>query len=597
MRPAAEASLSDAVAWAVVEHAADGIVVVDDEGQIVLANGQLAELFGYPQAELVGQPVELLVPETVRAAHRGHRQGYRAEPQPRPMGADVQLSGRHRDGSELPVEISLSPLVDAGRQLVVAVVRDVADRRRAQAHRRQVQQALDATLDGVYLFDLTTLEFTYVNHGAAVQSGYPREQLLASMGPVQLSAELTEADFQELLTPLLAGEAASVELATVLRRRDGQHVPVEVVLQCPALDDDGARWGVAVVRDVSKRRAAEQRLQQELDHKAALVEALDDGLVETDTTGRVVEASERLCEMVGRPREQVVGAAPPHPWLADDQQGGLEEALRELIPARRGHVTAQLVRDDGSRLAVEAAVSPVTRPGTQADGRLWLVRDITDRILEAQRLQAAEQQLARAEDQERIARDLHDLVIQDLFAAGLSLQGVAGRLGDARAAARVHEVTDMLDAAVRSIRSVIFGLSRRDTGDAQGLRAAVLDIADDASRILGFSPKVRFDGPVDLAVDQTLADHVVAVVHEALSNVACHAHASRVDIELTVTDQLLLRIADDGRGLGGQPPSGGRGLGNLASRAAAVGGQVDTGPGPHGGTVVEWGAPVSDVTG
>ncbi|HXG14674.1 MAG TPA: PAS domain S-box protein [Calidithermus sp.] len=125
-----------------LEMAPDGIVIVDQQGRITLANTQAQKMFGYTAEELVGQPVELLVPEPLRSAHAGHRAAYQAQPRTRPMGVGLELAGRRKDGSQFPVEISLSPVETEDGRLVISVVRDITERRRAEARIRALNEDL-----------------------------------------------------------------------------------------------------------------------------------------------------------------------------------------------------------------------------------------------------------------------------------------------------------------------------------------------------------------------------------------------------------------------------------------------------------------------
>ena len=201
-------------------------------------------------------------------------------------------------------------------------------------------------------------------------------------------------------------------------------------------------------------------------------------------------------------------------------------------------------------------------------------------------------EFATVEDRERIARDLHDTVIQRLFAIGLSLQASARLITDEKALSRVVTAIDELDTTVREVRAAIFELhSARLPG--RSVRQELLDLCTEAARGLGFDPVVRFDGPIDTAVDGSLADDLFAVARETLSNVARHAAATTVEVGADVRDgTLTIRVSDDGRGIDPGRSSGGRGVTNLATRAAKAGGSFTVTPRDSGGTDVVWSAPI-----
>jgi signal transduction histidine kinase len=207
------------------------------------------------------------------------------------------------------------------------------------------------------------------------------------------------------------------------------------------------------------------------------------------------------------------------------------------------------------------------------------------------RLHARVGELVLFEDRERIARDLHDRVIQRLFATGLSLQAVAGSVPP-EVGERLSRAVDDLDETVREVRSAIFELhTARVPG--RSLRQEVLGACAEAGRALGFEPVVRFDGPVDARTDDRLADHLLAVLREALSNVARHAQAGAAEVDLVAgADRIVLTVDDDGVGLRDEGSGhAGHGLANMRRRAATVGGSVDIAPSPLGGTRVTWSAP------
>jgi anti-anti-sigma factor len=131
-RPARTAAVTAAVLWRLVDALADGVALTDADGRLVLANRRLEDMFGYEHAALVGRPVESLIPDELRAAHRGHRAGYAQEPRARPMGAGARLVGLRKDGATFPVSVSLSPVPTATGHLTLAVVRDVTETPRGQ---------------------------------------------------------------------------------------------------------------------------------------------------------------------------------------------------------------------------------------------------------------------------------------------------------------------------------------------------------------------------------------------------------------------------------------------------------------------------------
>ncbi|WP_371494686.1 GAF domain-containing sensor histidine kinase [Kitasatospora sp. NBC_00374] len=201
------------------------------------------------------------------------------------------------------------------------------------------------------------------------------------------------------------------------------------------------------------------------------------------------------------------------------------------------------------------------------------------------------EQVALLEERDRIARDLHDLAIQRLFATGMTLQGATRFIDHPEASDRVLRAIDDLDETVRTIRSSIFGLRAREQGPAaHGLRARVTGAVDRAAAGLGFAPALRTEGLLDLRVPPPVADEVVAVLEEALSNAVRHARADRVDVELSVDGEVNLTVTDDGVGL---PQAGPRsGLANLAERAKHLGGSFRAGAGPDGGTRLVWRVPL-----
>jgi signal transduction histidine kinase len=199
--------------------------------------------------------------------------------------------------------------------------------------------------------------------------------------------------------------------------------------------------------------------------------------------------------------------------------------------------------------------------------------------------------LSVLDDRDRIARELHDRVIQRIFAVGMTLQG-ATRLNDHhRIVERVNKAIDDLDTTITEIRSSIFELE--DGSGHRSLRHGVLDLVGDLTPLLGQRPTVTFFGPVDVGVPQHIADHLLAVLREALTNIAKHAEADQVTVTLSVSDHVLLEVVDNGVGIEpGLTDHGGLGLTNLQNRARKLNGSFALQAMDGGGTRMRWSAPV-----
>jgi len=200
------------------------------------------------------------------------------------------------------------------------------------------------------------------------------------------------------------------------------------------------------------------------------------------------------------------------------------------------------------------------------------------------------ERMAMFEDRDRIARDLHDLVIQRLYATGMSLQGASSLIVVPEVADRINRSVDALDDTIREIRSAIFALQTHPEARPASLRARILFVAQEMASALGFAPSLQLDGRLDTAVPENVADNLLTALREALSNVARHADASRVEVTIRADQELTLTVRDDGVGIA----PGGRhsGLRNLEQRAADFGGAMLVGPADDAGTELTWRVPL-----
>jgi signal transduction histidine kinase len=247
----------------------------------------------------------------------------------------------------------------------------------------------------------------------------------------------------------------------------------------------------------------------------------------------------------------------------------------------RGVMTA--ARRAGAQPLSPAAIEMVTTFAAQAGIGLKLAEHRRDA-----------QGIAVLADRDRIARDLHDLVIQRLFATGMSLQGATPLVSDPGAADRIRRAVDELDDTIRDIRSAIYTLQSRDEPEQPGVRARIVAVTEEMTAALGFAPSLRVDGLVDSRVPAEIAEDMLVALREALSNAARHAHASQVDVTFEAHLDLSVVVRDNGAGI--RPEAVWSGLSNLTKRASELGGSLSVTPADGGGTRLEWRIPLPRAT-
>jgi PAS domain S-box-containing protein len=267
-----------------LDSAPDAMVVVDATATIVLVNRQAEAAFGYSRDELLGQPIEILVPERFRGAHVDHRSKFLAEPKSRPMGSGLELFGRRKDGTEFPVEISLSPLVTQKGLLVSSAIRDVSVRRRAE---QKFRGLLEAAPDAIVIVD-TEGRIVLVNAQTERLFGYPRRALVGQrvemLVPKRLRAQHQVHRHSYSRAPKPRGMGADLELFGV--RADGSEFPVEISLS--PLETEEGTFISSAIRDISERKEAEGAARLASDRLFSAVESIHGMLALWDAGDRLV---------------------------------------------------------------------------------------------------------------------------------------------------------------------------------------------------------------------------------------------------------------------------------------------------------------------
>ncbi|MEM8620996.1 MAG: PAS domain S-box protein [Actinomycetota bacterium] len=316
----------------------------------------------------------------------------------------------------------------------------------------------------------------------------------------------------------------------------------------------------------------------------ALLTASPDGLLLVDDAGTVVVANPAAAAIFGRPVDDLEGLAVDE--LVPSEHRGHHADFRDRYSqtARRRPMGTGLQlfaqHADGTLFPVEISLSPVDIDGVRHV--VAAVRDVTVR-------QEVQAQLALLTERERIARDLHDMVIQRLFAAGMSLQAVLGDAHPPHVSSRIAGTITELDDTIRELRAAVFQLT--DPAATSDVTATIAELVRDRTATMGHPVDLSIDGDFDDLPDY-LAEQLVATTSEGLSNVARHAQATATTVELRRNaDVLTLRIADDGIGVPERPKRNG-GLSNMMWRAAELGGSCTVTANLPSGTVLSWTVPI-----
>lgn len=471
------------------------VIVIDVNYRIVLASPSVTTLFGYPPEDLVGQSVDLLVPDSRRERHGDQLRTFFETPRARSMGAGLDLAGRRRDGVEIPVDVSLTPVEVGGEQYVAAFVRDASERRRALHRLHAVNEITERLL-----------------------AGAPMREILP----------LVARSARQLCT----SDAAWVVMPTSATQ-------FEIV----AVDGAGSEilMGVLLSSDTSRSAEVMRSGRPDVIEDLSTADNVPAGVVDLD-----------------------LGPGLYVPFVADE--------------GRLGTLVLGRVRGEPPYEPLDVAFAEVFAGAAATSIEIGWAREEIER-------------LGIVAEDERIARDLHDTVIQELFALGMSLQAM-GTSTNGAAGERIAAAVESLDDVIRQIRNTIFRLPGRDEA-VDGLREEMLQLADRYHRELGVRPRVAFHGPVDYTVPEIVSEHLLHVFNEGLSNVGRHAHASKIEAVVALDEGWLdFSLSDDGVGVT-DGPFAGSGLRNMATRATSLGGTCTLRRRDPTGTILEWRVPLT----
>ncbi len=576
-----------------LEAAPDAVVIVQEDGAIALVNRQAEHLFGYPRAEMLRQPIELLIPRRFHDQHVGYRVGYFADPSVRPMGANLSLFGRHKDGHEFPVEISLSPLATDEGILVSSAIRDISQRKQIEESLRASEErfrALTLSINDAVISADNSGTIVFWNKSAQAIFGYTEAEAVGQSLTMLMPESFRDAHTRGLERLRATGQSRLLGkvIELVGRRKDGSEFPLELSLA--AWKTEQGEFFSGVLRDISERKRAEAALEETRRFVQRIAEM-------TPSILYVYDLQDQCNVFINRRLETFLGYAweenkqPTMPTLMSDIHPDdlprAELANEECQSAEDGAVieTEYRVRHaNGEWHWLNNRSTVFVRDGDSNPTQiLGAAQDITDR----KRLEQEVLEIA-ASEQRRIGQELHDGTGQELTGLCMLADNLVDTLQDASPdhAPTAQRIARGLRHALGQVRLLSRGLIPVEV-DAEGLMAALTELTNGISDLHAVRCVFEYAEPVPVD-DNYIATQLYRIAQEAITNSLKHGHAANIRVSLEARGHYItLKVADDGVGLPNPDEApGGMGLRIMRYRAGQIGAHFTARNGPTGGTVV-----------
>ncbi|MDP2675513.1 MAG: PAS domain S-box protein [Dehalococcoidia bacterium] len=590
---------------ALVEHCPLALVITDQSGRIVLVNRETERMFGYGRAELLGQAVEILVPERLRRGHVRRRDGYLASSSMSSLGANRCLLGRRQDGTEFPTEIGLSYVETGDGILVMSTIADASQRRQADEALRNTGETLQALVQaspvGIAILDPDGSVEMW-NPAAERMFGWSAGEVLGRPLPTVPGGK--EEEHRALREGVLKGGASSgVEVQR--RAKDGSLLDISLST-APLRDMDGNVSGiVGMMADITERKRAEEAFREREEWLSTTLSSIGDAVIATDTAGRVTFLNPAAQSLTGWSQEEAFGRPLGEVFKVVREDTGqpvndpVAKVMREGVVVGLANHTA-LVTRDGSRLSIEDSGAPIRDQHGNVTGVVLVFHDVTERRWAADELRRLTARLLEVQEDERrrVAYDIHDGLGQLLTAASMHLEAFTGYRDSADSNAADREFVKArrcLQEAVVEMRRMVSELGPLLLEDVGLVEASQRLLSDMAERI-GWEAEFESEGPDD-RLDGMAETALFRIVQEALANVAKHADSPKVRVAFRRERYALhLEVRDWGRGFGvPDKPERGRhvGLLGMRERAALVGGEFNVESSVEDGTRVIVTVPVA----
>lgn len=571
--------------WNLLDSAFEGVIVVDEQGRIIMVNSAVERMFGYDREAVQGQQLEMLLPESLRKIHGKNRREYLARPQARTMGIDMELSGRREDGSEIPIEARLNYIQSTAGLLAIAFVSDA----RTQKAAVEAGRSLDAIVKcaDIAIFNATLAGvITSWNNGAETIYGYSADEMIGHSATRLMVGDHCN-EMSEVLNRIGRG-APALEYETEHLRKDGEHICVSVTLS-PLRNPKGRPEAASVMaRDITRKK----RAQQALGNLSKVFMEATDSIVIVDRNARIIDLNNETESAYGWRRDELIGQTLDI-LIAPEKRGHCPERIAQCLRGKRvRNILGERLTKGGDRIPVLLTSFPLTDTTGKPAAVAIMAKDNRELRQAQEDLERNEQELrnlsaklmnAAEEESKRVARELHDYFGSRLAMLNLKVSRLEGHVslqpGMAKELAEIRNEINEVAKVTHDLSHSLHSSLLLDLGVVEALETECATFSKLHGTTVEFSAERV---PEDLSDAAALCLYRVA--QESLQNIDRHADAATASVKLTGNQHhVRMLIQDDGCGF---DPATARGRGRLGfvsmeERVRQVNGrlQVDSMPG------------------